>query len=50
MSECRDMGGAVNGEPSDDEIVDCHLDWCLTPYYGEFTQIIYYVTATVAVH
>ena len=28
MSECRDMGGAVNGEPLDDERVKCHLDFC----------------------
>ena len=29
MSECSAMGGAVNGEPSDDERVKCHLDFCL---------------------
>ena len=29
MRECREMGGAVNGEPLDDERVKCHLDFCL---------------------
>ncbi len=29
MSECREMGGAVNLNPSDDEVVNCHLDWCV---------------------
>ncbi len=31
MSECREMGGAVNLNPADDERVDCHLDWCVVP-------------------
>lgn len=26
--DCRAMGGAMNGNPSDAHWTDCHLDWC----------------------
>ena len=26
--ECADMGGAWNGNPRDEEWIDCHLDIC----------------------
>ena len=38
MSVCRAIHGAWNGNPADNEQMDCYLDWCTTPPGMPFTQ------------
>ncbi len=39
MYECREIGGSVNGNWADHEMVECHLDWCLVPY-GKLINVL----------
>ncbi|CAH1786990.1 unnamed protein product, partial [Owenia fusiformis] len=43
FTSCKNLGGRVNGNPSNEDLTDCHLDWCFTDKSNGFQ----YVPATI---